>query len=798
MYRPKPIHKVFIFLLLSAVICLSGVPDGGPVQGSEPKPQSKAKGYTGSVSCRECHEKFYKLWAPSLHGMAMQPYTSELARNSLTPQTKDIAIDNYRYRTMIAPGEGWVLEQGPESEKKYPMVHALGGKNVYYFLTPMERGRLQTLPVAYDVRKKEWFDTAASGVRHFPGQPDQPVDWKDSGYTFNTACYSCHVSQLSTNYDFKTNTYHTVWAEPGINCETCHGPAEEHIRVCREAPKGQIPKDLKIIRGGRDFTTDQQNDSCASCHAKAAPLTTTFGPGEKFFDHFDLVTLEHPDYYSDGRDLGENYTYTSWLMSPCAKSGQLGCLHCHTSSGRFRQKKDPNKACMPCHRERVENATEHTHHKPEGKGNQCISCHMPMTEFARMQRSDHSMLPPAPAATIAFKSPNACNLCHKDKYPAWSDKWVRKWRKRDYQAPVLHRAGLIDAARKWDWKKLLDMLDYIASKDRDEIYATSLIRLLGACEDPVKWPAILKAAKDPSPLVRGAAAESLRAMPSKETSQLLLEATGDDHRLVRVRAAASLASYPRLLASILEADRDLRNRDKATGEFLASLRSRPDQWTSYYNLGNYQMERGDLPAALATYKTALRLEPRAAIVMINASMAYARAGENVEAEKFLQRALQIEPENAAANFNLGLLEAQGKDLVAAEKHLRAALKTDPKMHQAAYNLGVLLAKKHPGESIELCLKAFALHPNPRYGYTLAFYIEKKGDAARAAEMLRLLIKQWPTYIDTYLLLGDIFEKEGKKGDAKALYAKALKNKRLSRQSRFRLEAKLKALSSANR
>jgi len=60
------------------------------------------------------------------------------------------------------------------------MVHGLGGKNVYYFLTPMERGRLQTLPVAYDVRKKEWFDTAASGVRHFPGQPDKPVDWKDS------------------------------------------------------------------------------------------------------------------------------------------------------------------------------------------------------------------------------------------------------------------------------------------------------------------------------------------------------------------------------------------------------------------------------------------------------------------------------------------------------------------------------------------------------------------------------------------------------------------------------------------
>ncbi len=64
---------------------------------------------------------------------------------------------------------GWVIERGPEGEKKYRIDHAMGGKNVYYFLTTLDRGRLQTLPVAYDVNKKEWFDMAASGVRHFPG-----------------------------------------------------------------------------------------------------------------------------------------------------------------------------------------------------------------------------------------------------------------------------------------------------------------------------------------------------------------------------------------------------------------------------------------------------------------------------------------------------------------------------------------------------------------------------------------------------------------------------------------------------
>ncbi len=32
-----------------------------------------AEGYVGSKSCRECHERFYKLWSTSYHGLAMQP-----------------------------------------------------------------------------------------------------------------------------------------------------------------------------------------------------------------------------------------------------------------------------------------------------------------------------------------------------------------------------------------------------------------------------------------------------------------------------------------------------------------------------------------------------------------------------------------------------------------------------------------------------------------------------------------------------------------------------------------------------
>ena len=584
--------------------------------------------YAGSKSCIECHGKFYQLWATSRHGLAMQPYTAAFARANLTPQTKDLVIGKYRYLADIGSQAGWVLETDPKGrKKKYPILHALGGKNVYYFLTPLERGRLQTLPVAYDVRTKQWFDTAASGVRHFGSvPPEAPIHWKEWPYTFNTACFNCHVSQFSSNYDLATDTYRTTWAEAGINCETCHGPSKEHNEVMQAAPKGQVPPDLKII-SVKKFTHEQHNAACGSCHAKVSPLTMDFPPGGRFFDHFDLVTLENPDYYPDGRDLGENYTYTTWLMSPCVKAGQLDCIKCHTSSGRYRFKDEAkaNEACLPCHAERVKSAAEHIHHPPDKPGapTKCVSCHMPMTAFARMNRSDHSMLPPAPAASIKFGSPNACNLCHKDKDAAWADQNVRQWRTRDYQAPVLHRAGLIEAARKHDWQKLPEMLAYISSKERDAVFAASLIRLTMVAPDERVRPTLLQAIQDPSPLVRAAAAEALSVRPGKESFQALVAAAGDSYRLVRVRAAASLAPYP---AAWFQGE-DQDKVKKATDEYLASLTARPDQWSSHYNLGNYYLNRGEVKQALAAYDTALKIEPRAAMVMVNAAMAYAQMGE---------------------------------------------------------------------------------------------------------------------------------------------------------------------------
>ncbi|MCG6878874.1 MAG: tetratricopeptide repeat protein [Deltaproteobacteria bacterium] len=756
-------------------------------------PKNK-QGYKGSVSCRECHERFYKLWAPSRHGLAMQPYSADFARGHLSEQTKEIRIGDDEYQVRLK--EGVMVEKGSGDPKTYPIKEVLGGKNVYYFLTPFEKGRLQTLPLAYDVNRKEWFDMAASGVRHIEGRnSDEPLNWKDWHYTFNTACYSCHVSQLSTNYNLETDTYHTTWTEPGINCETCHGPGEEHIRVCKEAPKGTIPKDLKTIRGGRSFTHEQNNANCVSCHAKAVTLTPSFMPGDIFWDHFDLATLEHSDYYPDGRDLGENYTFTSWLMSPCAKSGQLDCLHCHTSSGRFRQKDHPNDACMPCHQDKVANSPAHSMHKRESPGNRCISCHMPMTTFAHMNRSDHSMLPPSPAASIQFGSPNACNNCHTEKDAAWTDKLVRQWRKRDYQAPILHRAGLIQSARKGDWTRLAEMLAHIQDKNRDPVFAASLIRLIPPDQDPSVEKTLVAASKDPSPLVRAAATEALGSLWSGKSFEVLLEKTKDPTRLVRIRAASGLAKYPRKM--IPEAYGD--SFEKATHEYFSAIMVRPDQWTSHYNMGNYHLNRNELEEAIGSYNLALKREPKAVMAMVNSSMAHARMGQKDEAEASLRKALETAPKNAATLYNMGLLKAEQNNLQEAESYLRKAFQEDPSMAQAAYNLCIIASQDRMEEAINWCRKAQELRPRePKYAYTLAYYQNQMGNTSAAVKILDDLVNESPTYSDAIMLLGFIYEKQGNKDGAVSVYEKALSNDKIPRIRKKVLMEKLDFLKSSEK
>jgi cytochrome c-type biogenesis protein CcmH/NrfG len=711
-----------VFLLVAGFTVLFAVLDSGCSRADEGSGEVR---YAGSESCRECHEEFYRKWDTSHHGKAMQPFTREFAQKELTPLEEPFRIKDRVYTVDL---EKMVMHEksdgGDAGEFKF--VHALGGKNLYYFLTPLERGKLQVLPLAYNTLEGFWYDTTTSMMRHFLTEEDEPLSWRDPLLTFNTSCYGCHVSQISKNYDVATDTYKTEWREPGISCESCHGPGEAHNRAFRKAAKNGTTPDQLYLASWDDYTFEQSNHACSTCHAKFSPITQAFNPGDHFYDHFDLICLENLDYSCEGRDLGENYTFTLWSMSPCVKSGQLDCVHCHTSSGRYRfAEQNPNDACAKCHGERVKTITRHSRHPADGKTGQCISCHMPMTSFAMMRRCDHSMRPPSPEASARFKNQSACIICHTAKTEEWAAGFVKKWfPESTWQKRIVHEGSLIEAARKADWSKLPEILRFIADPESDAIFVTSLIRLVQLNPDTGAWaPAVRALAGHADPLVRGTVAAALaQDIGSHESVQALFRFLKDERRLVRVRAVTSLSRYPwqRL-------DQETRSViEQAEREVMDMFGAMPDAWSNYYNKGNYLSDRGDDAGAMQAYKTAMRLRPDVIISFVNAAVLASRQGKLNDAVNYLRQAQKAAPEDGAVNLNLGLALAEQGDRRGAIQALRTAMKDKGCRAQAAFNCAVLSGETDLDEAIRLIRIAVQEQPeNQRYQETLEYYQQRK-------------------------------------------------------------------------
>ena len=768
-------HKIIFFTVFIAFTGILYLSIKQIIPESTTPEENLADGYAGSRSCQECHERFFDLWSPSHHGKAMQPMADVIKNDPLHLPSQAKKVGAHWFEVSMESDALFMIErasqEATEELNRYEATWALGGRNIFYFLTPFGGGKLQTMPLAYDINRKEWYSNPQSAVRHFVDNitTDQEVDWKHSLYTFNTTCHSCHVSQLSRNYDVASNTYHTTWNEPGINCETCHGPSQEHIQVCREKAKSdEVPEDLKIIRV-KNFSPEQHNASCASCHAKGMPLTQAYVPGEPFFQHFNLMTLENPDYYPDGRDLGENYTMTSWYQSACASNSELHCVTCHTSSGRYRYKDKDNEICAKCHQDHTDNFEAHSRHAVEDSLT-CVSCHMPKTEFARMTRSDHSMRPPTPATTIEFGSPNACTICHTGENAEWANRYVKEWH-GNYQNEILNYARLIYQGRNGDFQQLDQMLMMINNPEINIIFRNSMIRILAGQMNERIAPYFFQAMNDDSPLIRSSAAEGLGFIINDQTKQVLLTAARDSVLLVRNRASMSLAVFPENMFTREEWSIVQDNFKEYEGYLLA----RPDAWSAHYNLGNYYHGRGMYQEALSSYDKAVELEDEAVMPLVNASLAYSILGNNMAAEEKLKKALEVDPQNAAANLNYGLLLAQVQRFDECKKHLGQALDSDSTLAAAAYNLAVISAQTNLDEALQYSLHAYTVEPgDPKYGYTYAFYAFQSGNRNLASSTLKKLINSHPNYLDAYLFLGNIYEESGNIKGAINVYEQVVK------------------------
>ncbi len=572
--------------------------------------------------------------------------------------------------------DGQLLMSGShvDHESDIALAWVLGHRHIEQYLGALQPGRLQALPLTYDVQRGEWFDL-------FAGEDRTPADWghwTNRGMTANAQCLFCHTTGFDKGYQEASDTYDTRWAEIGVGCEACHGPGSVHIEAReRGRPDPWVGRDPELLLA-----------ACGSCHSRRverAPWT----PGMPFLDAFEPELFDTDAYYPDGQVREELYELISFQSSRMYAEG-VRCWNCHDSHADGTREAG-DRLCRSCHEQAYEEEA-HTHHPPASDGARCTGCHMPITVYMqRDPRHDHSFGRPDPELTLSLGVPNACNRCHTERDAAWAAEHVRAWYPDDtVRAERRAVATAIAQGRRADAASVPALLGLLGRKGADDVRRASAARLLARFPTSSGvTPALLGAVRDPRPLVRTGAAWALAERPAlaPDARAALLGALDDPVLTVRLHAAVALRgvapdSLPRPQAEALA---------RATGEWRTSQALGADTPEARYNLAIVLASAGRAEEAEREYRAALRLWPPSIQARHNLAMLLAQQGRPADAAAELETLVAQDPV-PDSTFALGLLYGQMGRWRDAASVLERCLDEEPGYPRARYNRALALAK----------------------------------------------------------------------------------------------------------
>jgi predicted CXXCH cytochrome family protein len=444
---------------------------------------------------------------------------------------------------------------------------------------------------------------------------------------------------------------------------------------------------------------------CAACHARRSTIAEEGQAGAALEETHRLALLTAPNYYADGQQRDEVYTWGSFLQSKMHQRG-VTCLDCHEPHA-LKLRAEGNALCMRCHNAAVFDTEKHHLHKAGTKGAQCVECHMPAQNYMVVDaRRDHGIRVPRPDLSLSLGSPNACTQCHADRKPDWAsaamDRWYgQTWRERWHYGTTLH-AGVTQGA------KALPSLLAIA----DDPATPSIVRATAAAlaqpyVRPGNLPEVRKLLAHVDPGIRIAALGLLEPFEPAVRAQAGAPLLADPVRGVRIEAARVVAD----VADDQFAPDQRRSREKATSEFVESLQQDSDWPAANVNLGNLRMRQGRREEAIAAYERALSLDPRFAGAYVNLADAHRQQGRDAEGEKLLRGGLTLLPRAPDLHHALGLLLVRKGDKGAAIKELAVAAKLAPDNARYGFVYAVgLHSAGRPDKALAVLRAADARHP----------------------------------------------------------------------------------------
>jgi hypothetical protein len=259
-----------------------------------------ASQYAGSKTCQPCHPNQFANHAPTGHAHALSSKEKHKLASLFPSKTGEWAF---------GAGTQAITFVGQVDEEHY-LEHGLSwyAATKSLELTPGHR--------------------APSGERYRTFDPSAAI----------LRCFQCHsTGPLRLDEKFRIEPF-----EPGVQCETCHGPGSEHAAS------------LKPIRNPKRMSAAELNDLCGGCHRMPAATGSNT-------DWTNPWNTRHQPLY-----LAQSACYVK-------SNSALSCSTCHTAHMPLnRNARDYDRACSECHAK--------PRHRTPVSGRACVACHMPAVE----------------------------------------------------------------------------------------------------------------------------------------------------------------------------------------------------------------------------------------------------------------------------------------------------------------------------------------------------------------------------------------------------------------------------------
>lgn len=324
----------------------------------------------GDAACKPCHDTIFQQHRVSPHALTLQAM-DRADLGLVTPPVGPIphsqfAIERQGHTFTLARKDSGVA-LGDPAQGATTLIYAYGsGKNGVSYIAIDPKNTLVELHYSYVPHLHKWRVT--------PGQENLDPHSDHIGITRVDEewriCQACHG--VITNDS-------TLRPDPriqGVGCESCHGPASNHVASMR---KGTF-KDLQIARMGT-WTARKIGMDCGRCHRTGNDLIPGAPPAAQ--------TARFQPY--------------GLMLSRCfVKSGDsLTCLTCHDPHGDTPQiTRLSEQACKTCHSTRP--SLPLLAGRPAVRGsvcrvNQnsgCVGCHMPRRPaygLQDIQMADHDI-----------------------------------------------------------------------------------------------------------------------------------------------------------------------------------------------------------------------------------------------------------------------------------------------------------------------------------------------------------------------------------------------------------------------